>query len=422
MNSVCQANCKCCIRSAAQLEIWKAEMLDEINMYRTLLKMPPQAMLSLSYPLLVDDTGAPQTTFHVTKSSLQHLPPEILNRIIGFTHGSSIMRLCHCFPQYLHLSKAIYDVAMCFPGYYLDPCQLWPTLEFPVGPMSKIGRLPTIELEGQNENDNNSDISDNEDSGHAFNGQFGMYGEDEEEDDDAPTTIPLCCMVPFFLLIRQLDYYGGSAYIFPYEPQYLDQIAPLLPKNVMIGDVPYNYPPDFEFECVSKFLYRWIKLGIKCRIRYLTIPLYFDAFGDSMGPRKMAAAEMLAELPYVDSLIIKPDVLPKSIALILPRIQGLSRLVLSSFSGFYVTIIQSCPSLRILEFSNFEELDLPLLFSIISVIESPKNLIRELKVVSANLSESDLLSLKKAGWSLRLVGWNEFDAKDGAPGFTWKRY
>ncbi|ORY53411.1 hypothetical protein BCR33DRAFT_710850 [Rhizoclosmatium globosum] len=190
----------------------------------------------------------------------------------------------------------------------------------------------------------------------------------------------------------------------------------------MIDHVPYNYPPDFEFECVSKFLYRWIKLGIKSRIRYLTIPLFFDAFGDSKGPRKMAAAEMLAELPYVDSLIIKPDVLPKSIALILPRIQGLSRLVLSSFSGFYVTIIRSCPSLRILEFSNFEELDLPLLHLIISDMKSPGNLLRELKVASKNLLQSDILSLKDAGLSLREVGWNEFDAKGRARGFTWKRY
>ncbi|KAJ3240614.1 hypothetical protein HDU77_011109 [Chytriomyces hyalinus] len=59
-------------------------------------------------------------------AAFENMPPEILNRIVQFVDGESILPLCHALPYFKYISAAMLDFAHRFPNEYRRPSQLWP--------------------------------------------------------------------------------------------------------------------------------------------------------------------------------------------------------------------------------------------------------------------------------------------------------
>ncbi|KAI9348669.1 hypothetical protein BDR26DRAFT_853688 [Obelidium mucronatum] len=99
-------SCFHCRQTALEIETLRQAALDEINIYRKLLRLPPQSTL----------TSHNRTTPSGKRLSLQTMPTEILDRIASFVGSESIMQLCHSLPELKHISRTIHDVAMAFPS------------------------------------------------------------------------------------------------------------------------------------------------------------------------------------------------------------------------------------------------------------------------------------------------------------------
>ncbi|KAJ3382897.1 hypothetical protein HDU80_001437 [Chytriomyces hyalinus] len=92
-------------------------MLDDANSYRKLLQMP--LLTSISFPSLAKTSVSP--TAHPcidivssapsipSRSRLESMPPEILDRIASFVTGASILQLCHAVRYYKYISQAMFD-------------------------------------------------------------------------------------------------------------------------------------------------------------------------------------------------------------------------------------------------------------------------------------------------------------------------
>ncbi|TPX52371.1 glutamine synthetase [Chytriomyces confervae] len=102
--------------------------LNELNFYRKLLQMDPLASLDA----FDSSTGNDEPISSINRSaSFETMPPEILDRIVQFVDGNSILSLCHAMPYYKYISTAMFDFAQRFPDDYYKPSELWPDLYLP---------------------------------------------------------------------------------------------------------------------------------------------------------------------------------------------------------------------------------------------------------------------------------------------------
>ncbi|KAJ3222458.1 hypothetical protein HDU78_011723, partial [Chytriomyces hyalinus] len=61
-------------------------------------------------------------------AAFENMPTEILDRIVQFVDGESILPLCHALPYFKYISTAMFDFAHRFPNEYHRPSQLWPDM------------------------------------------------------------------------------------------------------------------------------------------------------------------------------------------------------------------------------------------------------------------------------------------------------
>ncbi|KAJ3384485.1 hypothetical protein HDU80_000933, partial [Chytriomyces hyalinus] len=82
--------------------------------------------------------------FITLSASLEIMPPEVLDRIVRFVDGKSILPLCHSMPYYRYISAAMFDFAHRFPYELYTPLELWPDMYFPMfwNPGPKITVFP----------------------------------------------------------------------------------------------------------------------------------------------------------------------------------------------------------------------------------------------------------------------------------------
>ncbi|KAI8827463.1 hypothetical protein BJ741DRAFT_714320 [Chytriomyces cf. hyalinus JEL632] len=109
--------CSCCQRH----ELAQKQMLDEVNSLRRLLQMPPFESVCRSFLSTPGSTApcksivtAPSTTalvFMPSRSTLQSMPPEVLDQIACFVSGEDILQLCHAVRYYKYISKAMFNIA-----------------------------------------------------------------------------------------------------------------------------------------------------------------------------------------------------------------------------------------------------------------------------------------------------------------------
>ncbi|KAJ3230755.1 hypothetical protein HDU77_001247, partial [Chytriomyces hyalinus] len=75
----------------------------------------------------------------ITRSaSLETMPPEILDRIVRFVDGKSILPLCHSMPYDKYISAAMFHFGHRFPHERYTPLELWPDKYFP---MCRVQRM-----------------------------------------------------------------------------------------------------------------------------------------------------------------------------------------------------------------------------------------------------------------------------------------
>ncbi|ORY53413.1 hypothetical protein BCR33DRAFT_760870 [Rhizoclosmatium globosum] len=365
-----EGECECCVRMTAQFERWKQETLDEVNVYRKLLRLPLLSELALSQPCTLSTTTATTATPRTSTLSIQSLPPEILDRIVSYTDASSIIPLCHCLPQYLPLSKAIYDVGTAFPGFYSGPTLLWPILEFPSGSIEKAEHPPT------DEND-------------VFN----------YDDDFIPMEIPVRHVLKLFLLTRQLDRYGGGASIIPFSVEHLESVAPLLPKLVIVNEVPEEISYDYDVDTFAHWLKKWLSLKIKSFIGMLNIPA--DLSEDILEPDTELVAKCLVKIP-IGGLTF-PGMIPLDIEKSLPEMIHLRELHVGDLDGFNSAFLKDCVRLRVLAFTVSEDgVDIQAVEDLLPVLPHCES-IDEVRFQSFALSQVDLDMLNAK--CQELIGW-----------------
>ncbi|KAJ3400403.1 hypothetical protein HDU80_006990 [Chytriomyces hyalinus] len=120
-------DCSCCHRhelaiQSLQLTIQtlQQQMLDDANSYRKLLQMPLLTSISLAktsvsstaHPSIDIVSSAPSVP---SRSRLESMLPEILDRIASFVTGASILQLCHAVRYYKYISQAMFDFAHPLP-------------------------------------------------------------------------------------------------------------------------------------------------------------------------------------------------------------------------------------------------------------------------------------------------------------------
>ncbi|KAI9331742.1 hypothetical protein BDR26DRAFT_869974, partial [Obelidium mucronatum] len=383
--STCKSpnTCPCCQAAFTQLECVYQETLDEINIYRKLLRLPPKTGLASSSPL-----SQSQIARRSNALSLQIVPPEVLDRIVCFIDSETILPFCHAIPSYKHISKAIYDVGTAFPGYYDGPTLLWPNFEFPCGSLEK------------NETETNSD-----------DGFSDVY---DYEDEHIPTDIPMRHILKIYSLTKLLTRYGGSATIVPSSLEYLDNILPLLPKTVYVQENPQEYP--FEGDSFSAYLE---KLGeAKSYIKMLHIPRVFEGYDDHEEMEQIAEALLKLELGGLAFSTAIPD----EIVDVLQKFPLLAEIHVGSVQGFPVEVLPLCKNLSSLMFLDVEVTDRELLMALIACLSECATL-REIVFQSISFGE-DVLALLNETDLLGSVGWKHspLDADDLSLGVSWTRF
>ncbi|KAI8827911.1 hypothetical protein BJ741DRAFT_628351, partial [Chytriomyces cf. hyalinus JEL632] len=131
----CESNCACCQRHSVHIHSMLQRALGELNFYRKLLQMEPLTSAD-AFELSTDDTNNLQPAScqgSISRSAgLEAMPAEILDRIVQFVDGKSILSLCHSFPYYKYISTAMFNFAHRFPDEYYSPPDLWPDMYFPM--------------------------------------------------------------------------------------------------------------------------------------------------------------------------------------------------------------------------------------------------------------------------------------------------
>ncbi|KAJ3243815.1 hypothetical protein HDU77_010250 [Chytriomyces hyalinus] len=119
--------------------------LNELNFYRKLLQLDPLASLDACDSSTAIDE--PISSINCS-ASFETMPPEILDRIVQFVDGKSILPLCHAMPYYKYISTAMFDFAHRFPDDNYQPSMLWPDLYFPMvrNDMTKTTDFPIQHL------------------------------------------------------------------------------------------------------------------------------------------------------------------------------------------------------------------------------------------------------------------------------------
>ncbi|KAJ3070529.1 hypothetical protein HDU98_006479 [Podochytrium sp. JEL0797] len=379
-------DCFCCQQAYERIEKLKQDSLEEINVYRKLLRLPS---LSSAQFRSTSDQHRPSSTVQITgPPSLTSLPPEILDRIVSFIDSDSIMQFCHSMPQLSHISKAIFEVGSAFPGFYSGPTLLWPDLEFPVGSLEKAER----ELDSEDED---ADIFD-------------------YDDEYAPTEIPVRHILKIYTLSKILSRYNGSAVIVPSSVEYLDNLAPLLPKNIFIGENPEELPYNENF---SDYLTKLVE--IKTCIRMLHVPRVFQGYDDH--EEMVLVAELLKSLPDLRGLAFSTEV-PDEIVDVLPELEKLGELHVGQMDRFPAEILPRCERLTHLCFMGVEKVEESVLDALLDVLPECEFL-REVKFQSFALMTEDLEALVLRKERLMTIGWRDgpVDVEDLSLGSIWKR-
>ncbi|KAI8820903.1 hypothetical protein BJ741DRAFT_681182 [Chytriomyces cf. hyalinus JEL632] len=104
----CSPECSCCQAHEQRIQWLHDKVLDEINVYRKILRM--NALKSLDtfsqreYKRRHSQHLIPSTT------SIQSMPPEVLDRIASYVQGENLLQLCSSVPYYKYISKAILNL------------------------------------------------------------------------------------------------------------------------------------------------------------------------------------------------------------------------------------------------------------------------------------------------------------------------
>ncbi|KAI8821916.1 hypothetical protein BJ741DRAFT_636773 [Chytriomyces cf. hyalinus JEL632] len=131
----CPARCPCCEAHTIREQHLQDAVLEEINLYRTLLRMEPlTSIAAFLTPLQPSTPDIPQPV----SPQFECMPSEILDQIASFVDGDSILTLCHSVPYFKYISKAMLDVAdplrydrLNFWPHYTLPTAIW-TIEYPL--------------------------------------------------------------------------------------------------------------------------------------------------------------------------------------------------------------------------------------------------------------------------------------------------
>ncbi|KAJ3260042.1 hypothetical protein HDU77_001559 [Chytriomyces hyalinus] len=96
----------------------------------------------------IDETTSCQGSI-ARSPTFETMPPEMLDRIVQFVDGKSILPLCHALPYFKYISTAMFDFARRFPEEKYTPSKLWPNIHLhKAGSMdSEITEFPIRHLE-----------------------------------------------------------------------------------------------------------------------------------------------------------------------------------------------------------------------------------------------------------------------------------
>ncbi|KAJ3236841.1 hypothetical protein HDU81_010307 [Chytriomyces hyalinus] len=132
-------NCSCCQRheitiqrQEVVIQALQQQMLGEVNSLRKRLQMQPLESIDsylLSVPISTVVCSPMDKPDPPLKSTLECMPPEILDQIASSVSGQDIVQLCHAVPYFKYISKAMFDFAYPLKMHQPPrPVDLWPRL------------------------------------------------------------------------------------------------------------------------------------------------------------------------------------------------------------------------------------------------------------------------------------------------------
>ncbi|KAJ3377421.1 hypothetical protein HDU80_003287 [Chytriomyces hyalinus] len=129
----CSSNCACCQRHAEHVHSLQQRALDELNFYRKLLQLDLLTTMEAFASSAEDaDTQPAARTGSVTRpAALGTMPTEILDQIVQFVDGESILPLCHALPYFKYISTAMFEFAHRFSFEHYTLSRLWPDMHLP---------------------------------------------------------------------------------------------------------------------------------------------------------------------------------------------------------------------------------------------------------------------------------------------------
>ncbi|KAJ3029324.1 UNVERIFIED_CONTAM: hypothetical protein HDU68_012479 [Siphonaria sp. JEL0065] len=260
--------CDCVV----QLQVLRQEALAEINVYRKLLRL------------------APQTSFG-SHNQLQ------------VTNGLQ------------HISKAIYEVGIAFPGFYRRSAEdIWPVFEFPRG---------------------------------------GMEGDPDDEEDDHrdffPTEIPVQHLLTVYNMTSLISRYGGYAMISGGCETYFGNVIQLLPKRVYIGASLDDDEKLYEEEFL-KYLLRLKESGVTVLMLPIPRKLHLD---EDVEVEKVK--RLLLELPIKGFSFQDSFEVPQVILTVLPYLENLQVLDFVGLPPMGLLVqCKNATAIRCRDLSNFD--------------------------------------------------------------------
>ncbi|KAJ3226157.1 hypothetical protein HDU81_007450 [Chytriomyces hyalinus] len=285
-------------------------VLNEINLYRTLLRMPPLASVAAFSP------PSQPVTPDIPKPVSPHfesMPTEILDRIASFVDGDSILNLCHSIPYFKYISKAMMDIADTFPSY--DRLNFWPHYKLPTARW-------TIEYP----------LSGNIDYKNRHLYALSVYS-------------------------RIVSRHSGSATVACSKG--FDNVVGALPDNlkVIIGDVK-----------TGRGLSEFLRHVVESKKKLIQLEFEFDRYFDTGGAFNFKKITRMLTSLSPSTLKLYGAAVPQELLNTLPHIKGLSLLHISRLDQEKAQILSHCADLeeveiRMLQFSKDLQLVLPRLLA-----------------------------------------------------------
>ncbi|KAI9353452.1 hypothetical protein BDR26DRAFT_946977 [Obelidium mucronatum] len=293
------------------------EILEELNTYRKLLRLPPK---TLCQPTTTNpnqrDRHCVETRDLPAAPTLQTLPAETIDQIFTYIKSGPIFPICHSLRQLKHVSESIYLVGNAFPEYYQGSAELlWPDFHFPCRTILEV-ELEELSISSEETEAQTSDT---------------------EMLTDIHSNIPMAQVFNVYNLTGLISRYKGAGIIVPCSPTHLDNIIPLLPKIIEIKISKHRHE-------LHKFLTKLTEAKDVSCIRMLHIP----DFRPQMDVDEMEKVALVIPKLNIARLGIK--IMYPCIAEALPKMQKLIEIQMQSPTLALFDRLPCCASLKVLTF------------------------------------------------------------------------